>query len=325
MSLMKSFFPFEPVRLPGQGRSRAAVAAAVFATVGLIPISLIFVIVAFQRVRRSTDRGMGFLLYALLMNLVALALIVWGLDRIAPDTSESGNTPAALTLSVGQCYDQTAKKPDHGARTIENSTPRSCDWPHDGEVAAVFDASGESWPGEGTIRARVEAECTKRMTSAPHHRPDGVVLTIHFAYPNAVAWRGGVRHVVCSLERKDGLKLTTPYGSWRDLDDLKKGDCFDMPRGTAVYSVAVTGCYAPHESEVVSTLRLPDGSWPGDETVERKSEERCRRAGMPKHDADGHPLGLTYFHPTGQSWKLGDRLVVCLGRRADHKKLTAFL
>ncbi|GAA4613409.1 hypothetical protein GCM10023195_57990 [Actinoallomurus liliacearum] len=229
---------FEPVRLPSQGRSRAAVAAAVFATVGLIPVSVIFVIVAFQRVRRSTDRRMGFLLYALLMNLVALALIAWGLGRIAPDASGSENTPAALTLSVGQCYDQTAKKQDHGARKIiEASAPRSCAGPHDGEVGAVFDASGESWPGKA----------------------------------------------------------------------------------------AITGCFTPHELEVVSTPRLPDGPWPGDDAVERKSVEGCRRAGMPKHDADGHPVELIYFHPTEQSWKLGDRLVVCLGRRVDHKKLTAFL
>ncbi|MEV5751268.1 septum formation family protein [Actinoallomurus sp. NPDC052308] len=317
---------FEPVRLPSQGRSRAAVAAAVFATIGLIPVSLIFVIVAFQRVRRSTDRGMGFLLYALLMNLVALALITWGLDRIAPDASGSENTPAALTLSVGQCYDQTAKKQDHGARKIiEASAPRSCAGPHDGEVGAVFDASGESWPGKAAIETQADAECTKRMTGAPQHRPDGVALRVHFAYPDDVAWRNGVRHVVCSIEREDGAKLTTPYGSWRDLNDLKKGDCFDRPPGTVLYSVATTGCFTPHELEVVSTPRLPDGPWPGGDAVERKSVEGCRRAGMPKHDADGHPVELIYFPPNEQTWKLGDRLVVCLGRRVDHKKLTAFL
>ncbi|WP_345431877.1 septum formation family protein [Actinoallomurus vinaceus] len=294
--------------------------AAVFATVGLIPVSLVFVIVAFQRVRRSTDRGAGLLFYALFMNLVALALIAWALDGTASDQADgSDHAPAALTLLVGQCYDQP-----HGEKLIKTSVARSCDEPHDGQVGAVFDASGDSWPGGGTIKARAEAECTKRMANAPSHQPDGVALEVRFVYPNAVAWRHGVRHVVCSIERKDGEKLTTTYIYWRDVDDLSKGDCFDQPMRAALYSVTVMGCSAPHQFEVTSTFSLPDGAWPGLEKIKSDSEKGCRQ-GLPKHDASGHPVSLRYIHPTEESWKLGDRLVVCSDGRKDHKKLTAAL
>ncbi|WP_460352403.1 septum formation family protein [Actinoallomurus acanthiterrae] len=297
------------------------VAAAVFATVGLIPVSLVFVVVAFQKIRRSTDRGAGLLFYALFMNLVALAVIAWGFDATAPDHADGpDDTPAALTLSVGQCYDQP-----HGQKLIKTSVARSCGEPHDGQVGAVFDASGHTWPGDGAVKAQADAECRKRMAKAPSHQPDGVALAIHFAYPNTTAWRHGVRHVVCSIERKDGAKLTTTYASWRDVDDLGKGDCFDQPPGATMYSVTVISCFEPHQFEVFSTFSLPDGAWPGLGKVKRKSDEGCRRTGLPKQDAGRHPVSLTYINPTEESWKIRDRLVLCLGRREDHKKLTTTL
>ncbi|MGV9938162.1 DUF4190 domain-containing protein [Streptomyces sp. NPDC003401] len=104
---------------------------------------------------------------------------------------------------------------------------------------------------------------------------------------------------------------------------LVKGDCFDVPGdsiGEDVYDVDTVDCAGEHEGEVFGTVPLDGGSYPGDDFVAAEAEDGC------------HPLEAEYamdtwtlteeidvYHltPTRESWKWGDRQIVCVFAHTD--------
>ncbi|MER6994266.1 DUF4190 domain-containing protein [Streptomyces sp. NPDC000410] len=119
----------------------------------------------------------------------------------------------------------------------------------------------------------------------------------------------------------------------RSTMDLRMGDCFDARgdgelAGEAV-DVTVLDCSKPHDGEVFATLRIPrDGDFPGDPDVQSEADERC--FGMMDDYAQDtwltDTLPVYYYVPTRQSWRQGDRAVVCVfGRDPGQPKLTKSL
>lgn len=58
-------------------------------------------------------------------------------------------------------------------------------------------------------------------------------------------------------------------------EELRVGDCLDLPAEGEVESVSAVPCSEPHEAEVYASFELPAGRYPGDAEVARLAEDGC--------------------------------------------------
>lgn len=108
-------------------------------------------------------------------------------------TKVAYQVPAVFELRQGDCF--------NGQNDI-GVTPRACSSLHQAEVFATFLAIGPStWPGDMALQAQAESGCSSRL--AGYMKPD-LALDQEYIYPDAVAWRAGVRTIVCDVRSQDG-------------------------------------------------------------------------------------------------------------------------
>ncbi|WP_231639413.1 DUF4190 domain-containing protein [Mycobacterium sp. Marseille-P9652] len=98
------------------------------------------------------------------------------------------------------------------------------------------------------------------------------------------------------------------------VQNIKAGDCFaDTPSGDRVAWVNTTSCDRQHSAEVVAVLTMPDGSFPPDSVFD-DYRQRCRDAlSSYSSTAMQDPnVDLAVMPPSRDSWKHGDRDMVCI-------------
>lgn len=112
--------------------------------------------------------------------------------------------------------------------------------------------------------------------------------------------------------------------------DLEDGDCFNTPgvdEDDLVGRVTRVPCTTPHTYQVVGTIVLPAGRFPGDRAVEKRSDD-CYELfdeflGIAYEDS---LYELSYYYPTAQSWRgYDDRTITCLAVHPRERKLTRSL
>jgi hypothetical protein len=101
-----------------------------------------------------------------------------------------------------------------------------------------------------------------------------------------------------------------------DVYKLEVGDCLgDVPEEGEFSTVPTVPCSEPHSEEVYAALTLPDedGDFPGIETTEAQADELCfaEFADFVGISYEESVLDFTYFYPTEETWRDGDRLVTC--------------
>jgi Septum formation len=99
-----------------------------------------------------------------------------------------------------------------------------------------------------------------------------------------------------------------------DAFKVKVGDCMEEPDGSEVKDVTIIPCAQAHDFEAFAATKLDGSDYPGDAVVSQKAEDFCGKEfatfiGKPFNDSG---LEMTYFFPTRESWKTGDKEIVCL-------------
>jgi putative regulator of septum formation/uncharacterized protein DUF4190 len=92
------------------------------------------------------------------------------------------------------------------------------------------------------------------------------------------------------------------------------GDCWtDLPAGNRVSRVNTTSCDRPHRGEVVGVLTMPDGSYPA-QSVFQDYKQKCRDAlaSYSSTAMEDSAVDLAVMPPSEDSWKQGDRDMVCI-------------
>ncbi|WP_030853292.1 DUF4190 domain-containing protein [Streptomyces sp. NRRL F-4474] len=119
--------------------------------------------------------------------------------------------------------------------------------------------------------------------------------------------------------RFDGLTdYSEVEGELRDIDDLKAGDCFNVPGGDLfdehplMYAV---DCSRVHHGEVTASRTVGAAEAPGAEEADRASEDACWKA-QDEYAMDTWALPefaeMFYYAPSRQSWREGDRRLLCV-------------
>jgi hypothetical protein len=112
-------------------------------------------------------------------------------------------------------------------------------------------------------------------------------------------------------------------------DDLKVGDCFDIPNGTTIKTVEKHPCNESHNAEVIFIGEYTDGStYPISLSLDRYIESSCAPAfeTYVGRALDSEPaLSVGYFHPTRDGWDAGDRTITCYISQPDESPMTKSL
>jgi hypothetical protein len=103
--------------------------------------------------------------------------------------------------------------------------------------------------------------------------------------------------------------------------DLAVGDCLtEIPNGSLVQMVPKTDCAQPHAGEAYAVLTMPDGDYPGEATI-NEWQNRCP-AELESYSPDAmadDTIGVFVLYPTAETWKQGDRAVVCIATTEDKR------
>jgi hypothetical protein len=111
-------------------------------------------------------------------------------------------------------------------------------------------------------------------------------------------------------------------------DDLKVGECFNIPNGTTVRTVEKQACSESHNAEVIFVGDYDGDSFPISLSLDRFIESACVPAFETYigRDVDSEPeLSIGYFHPTRDGWDGGDRTVTCYVAQPDESPMTQSL
>ncbi|WP_424868157.1 DUF4190 domain-containing protein [Streptomyces sp. SAI-229] len=126
----------------------------------------------------------------------------------------------------------------------------------------------------------------------------------------------------------EGLKDRTRGDS---VLTLAEGECFDSPGGLEGWSADVdrVPCAREHDGEVFAVVRLPGDRYPGDDSLTGTADERChdlQDAYVMDRWALPATVGVYHLVPSPESWRFGDREIVCVfGDQDPRKTLTGSL
>lgn len=114
-----------------------------------------------------------------------------------------------------------------------------------------------------------------------------------------------------------------------EADDLKVGDCFNIPNGSTIKTVEKLACTESHNAEVFHVGEYTDGStFPISLSLDRYIESSCVPAfeTYVGRGVDSEPeLSIGYFHPTRDRWDSGDRTITCYVAQPDDSQMTKSL
>ncbi|MFF5702190.1 DUF4190 domain-containing protein [Streptomyces sp. NPDC012794] len=116
----------------------------------------------------------------------------------------------------------------------------------------------------------------------------------------------------------EGRELEHVEGRLTGMDELRQGDCFNVPGGDLLDEARFTyrvGCDQVHDAEVTSTTVLGPGGFPGKGRLKGTATDTCWKA-QDAYAMDTWALPayaeMFYFSPTAESWQGGDRRLLCV-------------
>jgi hypothetical protein len=144
-------------------------------------------------------RGVGLL--AVIAGVLAIALVAAGVFAVVthafkPKTKVAYQVPAVFKLRPGDCFNSGQNDP------VGSVLP--CSSSHTSEVFATFPLTDSSWPGNATVQARAQAGCTARIAGYMNPELAATSFDQEYVYPDQLAWKAGVRMVICEVRSTYG-------------------------------------------------------------------------------------------------------------------------
>lgn len=107
---------------------------------------------------------------------------------------------------------------------------------------------------------------------------------------------------------------------------INDGDCFNNSDTNAVQVASVEGvpCTSPHDGEAYGSHLVVEATYPGATAMISAAEAGCldRFDDYVGLDFQSSVYNFSFLYPTEESWKTGDREVVCIITSLDGSKLT---
>jgi hypothetical protein len=102
---------------------------------------------------------------------------------------------------------------------------------------------------------------------------------------------------------------------------VTKGHCFNEPKKGSSFVPELTTCRAPHDEEMMGTVQLGSGGYPGTSAAQRKADKACQKlfatfVGLPTDESE---LGLETWWPSPGLWGAGKHIAQCAVHSAEGK------
>ena len=97
-----------------------------------------------------------------------------------------------LKLDVGTCFDD----PDTFEQ-VEDVPVVNCEDPHDNEVFANVDLTGDDYPGQDQVENRATQICYDRFSDYVGISYEASMYDIGWLFPTQETWAAGDREVIC--------------------------------------------------------------------------------------------------------------------------------
>lgn len=141
-------------------------------------------------------------------------------------------------------------------------------------------------------------------------------------------WTVATVVTVLALDRttvdRDPDTGTITSGGEVSVLSLQPGDCVNgLEDGSLSLTLPAVPCDEPHEAEVYSVFDVTlDGGWPGEDPILDEAQSRCLEdleRDFPETYADDQ-VDIFYVYPSEDTWRNGDREVVCLAYYLDGRR-----
>src|ERR1700758_689309 len=167
-----------------------AIASLILGILGGVLLSVIFGIIALTQIKGRGQAGRGMAIAGLVLSA---AWIVVGVLLVVLVAAFGQDSVEATEVQVGDCIETTP-----GDNANVKTLPKvSCDKPHEGEVYALLQVSGDTFPGQTALRDEYEKQCESALgTYSPKAAADSA-YQIYVLYPTQQTWDKGDRHVAC--------------------------------------------------------------------------------------------------------------------------------
>ncbi|QMU67481.1 DUF4190 domain-containing protein [Streptacidiphilus sp. P02-A3a] len=199
-----------PGSIPDNRTSGQAITAFVTGLFAVVPVSVVFGIVALVRIRRTRRRGKSLAIAGLVLSGGWLVLGLFGLLFGATYASMHATTVGTATgerplqmLPIGTCYDQPSSEVTDFVPVVP------CDQPHDRQLYAVL-RSPTADAGTGADQQWSQAACVRALSTA-FPDPAGVLdaAYVDTYYPDPSSFQEGEPLTSCALSARDsGQQLT---------------------------------------------------------------------------------------------------------------------
>lgn len=190
------FYPAPPPPPRKPGTNGFAVAALIFGLLGLLPLSIIFGIVALVQIRRQPQAGKVIAIIGMVVPTVALVASIAAAIAVEfskSDSTAAGNGQVSVDeIRIGDCLNGLTE-----GRSIENLPVVPCAEPHDGEVFASFPVSGAAFPGDAAVTSQAEKGCVERLRSYAPKAAEDQNTQLYYLHPTAASWLTGDREITC--------------------------------------------------------------------------------------------------------------------------------
>lgn len=189
-----------PPTAPKPGVNGFAIASLVLGICSGPLLAVIFGIIALRQIRRSGQRGRGMAIAGLVLSGIwVLAVGIGVAIAIATDADRdsSGQLTGSGRVSISDLQPGDCVNNIQEDRLVTKVDAVPCSQLHSGEVFAVFDLTGSTFPGESNTNDQAEQGCLDRLDD---YAPDAVnddSLDLFYFAPNANSWGRGDREVVC--------------------------------------------------------------------------------------------------------------------------------
>lgn len=206
-----------PPGAPAPGFDGFAIAGFLCGLLFVIPLGIIFGIIALRRISTSRQRGRGLAIAGIVLACLYTGLIVIGL--LLPDEAErddsgtivEGGDTEAFDLQVGDCFDDPAVDQE-----VQSVTAVPCAEPHDAEVYAEFELPDGDFPGETEVSEAGGQGCYDRFEEFAGIAPEASTLSVFYLQPTEDSWEGADdRQITCAVIDEAGPTTGSLEGAAR--------------------------------------------------------------------------------------------------------------
>jgi hypothetical protein len=191
---------------PAPGTNGFAIASFVLGLLGGVLLSVIFGIVALNKLRRRPQRGKGLAIAGLCLSGLWLAGIAAVLVVNSVTAAQRSGTTGQITknghlsvfsLRAGDCFQNpTGSQADTGMAQV---TAVPCASSHDAQVIAQLPVPGSAYPGHAALHAQALPGCRASIAAVVDRSKLTSTMKLLWIYPLPQAWTNGLRTISCLI------------------------------------------------------------------------------------------------------------------------------